>query len=110
MRMVAPINFCFNCRLLCSNSWEDWGGHIGGAPGQFQRYMPLPAPHPNPPSMPLSCRPSGRLFGLEANEGKRGGGGEQLPAIGAGPMPAVSREKVPTPRVSTTRIRCKITD
>ena len=33
-----------------------------------------------------------------------GGGGEELPAIGAGPVPVVSRVRVPTPRVSTTRI------
>ena len=35
------------------------------------------------------------------------GGGEEeeeLPAIGASPVPADSRERVPTPRVSTTRI------
>ena len=31
-------------------------------------------------------------------------GWEALPAIGAGPVPADSRERVPTPRVSTTRI------
>ena len=29
---------------------------------------------------------------------------EELPAIGASPVPADSRERVPTPRVSTTRI------
>ena len=29
---------------------------------------------------------------------------EVLPAIGAGPVPADSRERVPTPRVSTTWI------
>ena len=29
---------------------------------------------------------------------------EELLAIGAGPVPVDSRERVPTPRVSTTRI------
>ena len=29
---------------------------------------------------------------------------EELPAIGASPVPADSRERVPTPRVSTTPI------
>ena len=32
-----------------------------------------------------------------------GGEEEELPAIGASPVPAVGRERVPTPRVSTTR-------
>ena len=35
---------------------------------------------------------------------RMGGGGEELPAIGAGPVAVDSRERVPTPRVSTTRI------
>ena len=43
-------------------------------------------------------------FGLEGVEGSRGGGGEELPAIGASPVLADSWERVPTPRVSTTRI------
>ena len=34
-----------------------------------------------------------------------GGGGGGLPAIGAGPVPADSGERVPTPCVSTTRIK-----
>ena len=33
-----------------------------------------------------------------------GGEEEELPVIGASPVPADSRERVPTPRVSTTRI------
>ena len=35
---------------------------------------------------------------------KGGGGEEELPAIGAGPVPADSWERVPTPCVSTKRI------
>ena len=43
----------------------------------------------------------------------KGGGGveeEELPAIGAGPVPANSRDRVPTPRVSTTRIGMQLPD
>ena len=35
---------------------------------------------------------------------------EELPAIGAGPEPAVSRERVHTPRISTTQIGMQLPD
>ena len=42
--------------------------------------------------------------GWGAGQGGGAGGEEALPAIGASPVRADSRERVPTPRVSTTRI------
>ena len=42
----------------------------------------------------------GRLGGAEAHQG---GGGGDLPEISAGPMPAGRWERVPSPRISTTR-------
>ena len=56
----------------------------------------------NVPGAKIACS---SLFTIGVGWGvQRGGGEEELPAIGASPVPADSRERVPTPRVSTTRI------
>ena len=51
--------------------------------------------------------------GEGVHDGPFGLGGEEeedLPAIGAGPVPAISRVRVPAPRVSTTRMGMQLPD
>ena len=47
---------------------------------------------------------NGAVVRMNDNRDGRGEEEEELPAISAGPMPAVGQGRVPTPRVSTTRI------
>ena len=64
---------------------------------------------PSGPALNVGSRPcpTHTTLSPEGPERAQGVGGEreeELPVIGAGPLPTDRRERVPTPRVSTTRI------
>ena len=93
--------------------WCRWGGggvlrHRAGGPGTFcSRAASLWAlkPEPRGGEEAATNAAAGGRGGRDAGDGPGGGGEEEeLLAICAGPVLADSRERVPTPRVSTTRI------
>ena len=86
--MHAPLDRD-HCNALVQERWgAKGGGHCldGGLASQQQ------------------CNPTGGLGHVVCKPYQNGGEEEEeLPALGADPMPAGSRERVSTPRVSTTR-------